>query len=84
MLLEESRAEEGDVGEPRDVEARAFAEPFACIRLADEGREAGAEEAQRETGRVLVGIEPDHQHTEYRRERAAGQRAGPEGPSASS
>ena len=48
----------------------------ASLRVADadEGREAGAEQAQRQAGGVLVGVEPDDQHAEGRGEQRAGRR----------
>ena len=75
MLLEERRAEERDVGEERHLERHVLAELLADVVDADERREAEAEEAQREPGRVLVGVEPDHEHAEDRGEDHPG--AGP-------
>jgi hypothetical protein len=41
-----------------------------------EGRKAGAEQAERQAGGVLVGVQPDHQHAEQRRQQRAGAHAG--------
>ncbi len=79
MLAEERRADERQVGEAGDREVVLLAELLLRVADADEGREAGAEQAEREAGRVLVGVEPDHQHAEGGGEQRAGDRAGAEG-----
>ena len=79
MLAKERRPDERQVGQAGDGEVVLLAELFLRVADADEGREAGAEEAQRETGRVLVGVEPDHEHAEGRGEHAAGDGTGAEG-----
>jgi hypothetical protein len=78
MLAEQRRPEEGHVGQAGDLEVRPLAELFLGVADADEGREADPEQAEREPGRVLVGVEPDHEHAERRRQRRAGERAGSE------
>ena len=45
MLAEQRRADEGDVGQARDLEVRPLAELFLRVADADEGREADAEQA---------------------------------------
>ena len=79
VLPEQRRADEGKVGQQRHCEGAALAELLADEADADEGREAVAEQAQRQPGGVLVGVEPDHQRAEGRGQQAAGQRAGGEG-----
>ena len=78
MLAEQRRADERQVAEARDVERVLLAELFLRVADADERREAGAEEAERQAGRVLVGVEPDDEDAERRREHRAGDRAGAE------
>jgi hypothetical protein len=79
MLAKQRRADERNVAEDGDVEVVLLAELFLRVADADERREAGAEQAEREAGRVLVGVEPDHEDAERRREHGAGERAGAEG-----
>ncbi len=79
VLAEEGRADEGQVGQPRHGVGGPLADPGLHEADADEGREAGSEQAQRQPRGVLVGIEPDHQPAEGGGQGRAGQRAGTEG-----
>src|SRR4051794_32801023 len=78
MLAKQRRPDERQVGETRVLEHAMLAELFLRVADADECREAGTEEAEREAGRVLVGVEPDDERAERRREHGTGDRAGAE------
>jgi hypothetical protein len=79
MVAEHRRTDERDVRQSGDRELRPLAYALLRVADADEGREAGAEQAQRQAGRVLVGVEPDHQHAEGTGHQGAGAHAGDEG-----
>ena len=79
MLAEQRRPDERQVGEAGNAEARLLAELFLGVADADERRQAGAEQAEGQAGRVLIGVEPDHEDPERGREQCAGDRAGAEG-----
>ena len=79
MLPEERRADEGKVAEDREAVGGPFGELLLGVLSPDEGREAAAEEAEGEAGRVLVRVEPDDHGSEAERHEGARGRAGDEG-----
>jgi hypothetical protein len=68
VVLEERWPDEWDVGEPGDLELEPFGEFFLCVLDAGERRETGTEQAEGKPRGVLVGVEPDHQPAERRRQ----------------
>ena len=64
MQAKQRRPDDGQLTEQRQRKLGCLGQLGLHIAYADEGREAHAEQRQRQAGRVLIGVEPDHQHAE--------------------
>ncbi len=79
MLAEHRRPEERQIAQPGDAARVAVGERLAGEVDADEGRQAAAEQGERQARRVLVGVEPDHEQPEQEGQHDARDGAGGEG-----
>ena len=75
MMSEQRRPDPGQFGEAGNGARGMLTERLLRVGHSDERRDAGAEQARREARRVLIGVEPDHEHAEDGCERSAGDRA---------
>ncbi len=78
MLAEQRRAHQRQVAQHRQRVLRQRGQLGLHVLDAGESREARAEQAERQARRVLVGVEPDHQHAEHGGEQRPGAHAGRE------
>ena len=62
MVAEQGRAHQRNVAQQWNGKLGPFGQLGLHVRDAAEGRETNTKQAQRQTGGVLVGVEPDHQH----------------------
>ncbi len=76
MLAEQRRPDKRQVAQPGNHMPRLFRQLFLHVADADKGGKSRAEQAERQPGRVLVGVEPDHQHTKDCGQPRAGGHAG--------
>ncbi|MCY1532591.1 hypothetical protein D9M68_678740 [compost metagenome] len=71
VVAEQRRPQQRDVAQHGNVELHLLGQLFLHIAGARKGREARAEQRQRQPGGVLVGVEPDHQAAEDSRQQGA-------------